>query len=75
MQLSIMKSRRFAFIGANEETCLRIQLKLSKKMDEQKLPCAINLSSLPKNMMMLIVPLCEVLTAMALAYIDKEKLE
>lgn len=67
MQLPIMKLRSFIFIGADEETCLRIRSKLSKKMAEEKLLGNISLESLTDKSMLLVVPLREMLTVIALA--------
>jgi len=64
---SIMKNRKFVFIGADVETCKRIHSKLQKKMTKQKLVGNPISQSLTNKTIMLVVPLREQLTAIAVS--------
>lgn len=66
--LSIMKNRIFVFIGTDIETSKGLYSRLLKKMTEQKIASGNPiLQSLTDKAMMLVVPLREQLTAIAVA--------
>jgi hypothetical protein len=70
-KIPVMKSNSFAFIRANNETCLKIHSRLNKKMNENKetkgFLGTVDLQPLSKSMTLLTVPLHELVTAQALS--------